>query len=95
MQRGPFDLVLMDVHMPGMDGPAAAAAIRRLPLPVRDVAIVAVTSEPEPEVIERCLASGVDEVIGKPVKAAVLLAAMKAAFEPRIPAEPRSWRQAG
>lgn len=76
-----FDLVLMDCEMPVMDGFAAASAIRRS-LSVRlagsrsRLPIIALTSHDPAEVRARCLASGMDEAVGKPVGAAQLAACL-------------------
>jgi two-component system, sensor histidine kinase and response regulator len=76
-----FDLVLMDCEMPVMDGFAAAAAIRRslsiaiAGSPAR-LPIIALTSHDPAEVRARCLASGMDEAIGKPISAAQLSACL-------------------
>ena len=70
-----FDLVLMDVHMPVMDGVAATTAIRALPILPLDGAqprIVALTADVFADTRERCLHAGADEVITKPVSAASL-----------------------
>ena len=62
-----FDLVLSDVHMPVMDGLAAARAIRALPPPRNAVKIIAVTSSMSASGIRACLESGMDDFVGKPI----------------------------
>ena len=63
------DLILMDVHMPRMDGYAATAAIRRQEQEsgARRRPIVALTADAFQENRERCLAAGMDGVLTKPV----------------------------
>ena len=63
----PLDLVLMDVHMPTMDGVAATRAIRALPGPAGQVCILALTADLFADTRERCLAAGVAEVATKPL----------------------------
>ncbi len=63
----PIDLVLMDVHMPVMDGVAATAALRRLPPPAGQVCVVALTADVYGATRERCLAAGMDDVATKPL----------------------------
>ncbi|MCM5678076.1 response regulator [Schlegelella sp. S2-27] len=63
-----FDMVLMDVQMPGMDGLTATERLRELEqLNVRGrTPVVAVTGNPEPEIRDRGRAAGMDDFLGKP-----------------------------
>jgi signal transduction histidine kinase/CheY-like chemotaxis protein len=63
----PYDLVLMDLHMPEMNGYQAAAEVRRREGPNRDVPIVAVTADVASGSRERALESGMNDFIGKPI----------------------------
>ena len=76
-----FDLVLMDVRMPVMDGLAATRALRALNAPARDVPVLAVTAEAMPEDAARCLAAGMDGHLAKPVTQAKLYAAIETVFD--------------
>ena len=86
-----FDLVLMDVHMPVMDGLASTAAIRRHEQSSsRHVPIIAVTADAIRGDKERFLAAGMDGYISKPIERAKLLetiaSAVRASRERGIPA---------
>jgi PAS domain S-box-containing protein len=77
MQRASFDLVLMDVQMPVMDGLTAARAIRALPGPhARSTPIIAMTANVLPEQVKKCLDAGMDDHLGKPISPAALLAVL-------------------
>jgi hypothetical protein len=62
-----FDLVLMDLHMPVLDGAGATQAIRALPAPAGQMPIVALTADALPETRQRCLSAGMNDVLTKPV----------------------------
>jgi signal transduction histidine kinase/CheY-like chemotaxis protein len=77
-----FDVVLMDVQMPTMDGLAATRLIRQGDDERGDhTAIVALTAHAMRGDRERCLAAGMDEYVSKPVRRHELFAAMAAAVE--------------
>jgi PAS domain S-box-containing protein len=74
--RERYDVVLMDIQMPEMDGYEAARAIRAMPKG-RDVPIVACTAHAMAEERERCLAVGMTACLTKPFKPYDLFAAVE------------------
>ena len=63
----PYDLVLMDVNMPELDGIAATKVIRKLPTKLAKIPIVAITALAMPGDREKLLAAGMDYYLSKPV----------------------------
>jgi signal transduction histidine kinase/CheY-like chemotaxis protein len=80
---GHYDLILMDVQMPEMDGYEASRHIRSLGIPkAAAVPIVAMTANVFREDIEKCLAAGMDAHLGKPLDAGEMLAALRKYLSP-------------
>jgi signal transduction histidine kinase/ActR/RegA family two-component response regulator len=77
---GGFDLILMDVHMPVMDGLAAARANRALPGPQGAAPIIALTADVLPDQILRCRAAGMNDHVAKPIRREELVAAVARAL---------------
>jgi CheY-like chemotaxis protein len=74
-----FDLVLMDVQMPEMDGLEATAAIRAQEVKTgAHVPIIAMTAHAMKGDRERCLAAGMDEYIAKPIRASLVFETIEA-----------------
>ncbi len=71
-----FDLVLMDILMPGLDGGAATARIRALPECAR-IPILGITAGVTEELRESCRRNGMDAILGKPVNAPELVASVR------------------
>ena len=75
LAQAPFDLVLMDIQMPVLDGMATTAAIRAQEQGTH-MPIIAMTAHAMRRDRERCLAAGMDAYVTKPLKAADLAAAI-------------------
>ena len=75
--REPFDVVLMDCHMPEVDGFEATRRIRRLPGPRSGVRILALTASALPEDVAACFASGMNGCLAKPISMARLVEALE------------------
>ncbi len=89
--KGGFDLVLMDMQMPEMDGLEAARAIRMLPGAAGRTPIVALTANAMQGDKERCLAAGMDGYVAKPINRRTLFTAMARAVDgPRAAITPES-----
>jgi CheY-like chemotaxis protein len=80
-----FDVILMDVRMPEMDGLEATRRIRMLPAPHGHVSILALTAGVLPEEIAECEAAGMDGLVAKPVEYAKLMQAIADAVGGRRP----------
>jgi CheY-like chemotaxis protein/HPt (histidine-containing phosphotransfer) domain-containing protein len=86
VQGEPFDLVLMDVQMPVMDGVEATRRIRRLPPPLGQIPIVGLTANVMARERERYLSAGMDDCLAKPIDWDILNAAI-ARFAGAVPAK--------
>ncbi len=76
-EREMFDLVLMDVHMPIMDGLTATRTIRGMAGPIAQVPIIVLTADVMNDAKEQALAAGVNDFVTKPVQIGQLQAAMQ------------------
>lgn len=80
-QQEPFDLVLMDLAMPVMDGVAAAVAIRALGERAHaTMPIVALTADDSPQSRARCVLAGMNDFLSKPISAEDLAACLRRLF---------------
>jgi CheY-like chemotaxis protein len=81
-----FDLIVMDVQMPVMDGHEAARAIRALPGEAGRVPIVALTAGTDTEDDARCRAAGMDDCLHKPLAMDRLRTVLERLFPGRVQA---------
>ena len=73
LDSAPVDVVLMDIHMPVMDGIETTLAIRSSDAPFANVIIIALTADPDYQQKRVCRNIGMDDTIGKPVRRADIL----------------------
>ena len=76
VEKRDFDLILMDVQMPEMDGLDATRAIRALDPPANEIPILALTAHAVASEIQKCFESGMNDYVVKPYKPAELLRKM-------------------
>jgi signal transduction histidine kinase/FixJ family two-component response regulator len=85
-----YDVVLMDIQMPEMDGIEATRRIRELPAPASSITIIALTANAMAGAEEYYRAAGMDDFVSKPIRSEVLLAKLArigdAALAPAAPA---------
>ena len=93
-RSGVYDAILMDLHMPGMDGLAATRAIRTLPGQAGRTPIIAMTADVLPEQVARCLDAGMAGHVAKPIRPEALARALQAALLP-AESEPEAISAAG
>jgi CheY-like chemotaxis protein len=77
LNRQSYDIVLMDVRMPNMDGIEATQRIRRLAAPLALIPIIALTANATTEERLRCADAGMSDFISKPFRRAELETAME------------------
>ena len=77
LQTQGFDFILMDIHMPGMDGIETTRRIRAGNQAWSDIPIIALTADAAAENSAACMAAGADMFLTKPVKAKDLLSAIE------------------
>ncbi len=80
VEASPYDVILMDLRMPGMDGATATRLIRERSDERADVPIVIITADAGPEVEADCMGAGADRVLFKPVTASGLFEAIEEAL---------------
>jgi signal transduction histidine kinase/DNA-binding response OmpR family regulator len=84
-----YDVIFMDVQMPEMDGCEAASRIRALESPrAKHIPIIAMTAKVFREDIERCLNSGMNDHVGKPLDLAEILIKLRKYLPKRWPLRP-------
>ena len=75
-KRDPYDLILMDVQMPNLDGLAATKAIRQCEMGQRKIPIIALTAHVRSSDRDECLAAGMNGFVTKPIQASELSTAI-------------------
>ncbi len=78
-----FDVILMDIHMPVMDGIEATLAIRGADEPYTDIPIIALTADPQYQQRRLCKNIGMDDALAKPIKLTEVLGAIDRVFNGR------------
>lgn len=86
VQNGDYDVVLMDVHMPVLDGLDATRAIRALPEPKGSTRIVALTANVQADQVLKCSEAGMDGHVGKPIRIVELVEAIQHAMATHVSA---------
>lgn len=78
LAREPFDIILMDVYMPGIDGREATRRLRVTPGPNRETPVIAITASATPKDWDACLAAGMNGYVAKPIEPSQLYAVLEA-----------------
>ncbi len=81
LETQPIDVVLMDIHMPVMDGIEATIAIRSSDTPYQNIGIIALTADPEYQQTRICRNIGMNDALAKPVNHELLLEAIHAILD--------------
>lgn len=81
-RQGAYDLILMDVHMPVMDGLEATRTIRSMGGPLSNTPILALTANVQPDQVASCREAGMNGHVGKPIQVTDLIAAIAGQLAP-------------
>jgi signal transduction histidine kinase/ActR/RegA family two-component response regulator len=73
LTREQFDVILMDIQMPGMDGLESTRRIRQLPGPVAETHVIAFSANVLESTVDECISAGIDDFVGKPIDTDTLL----------------------
>lgn len=84
LERDIYDLVLMDIQMPRMDGIAATQYIRQEHAQEKQPYIIAITANVGTEDREKCIHAGMNDYIAKPFQAQELVTALEKAYQYKI-----------
>jgi two-component system sensor histidine kinase/response regulator len=87
LRRDRFNLVLMDVQMPVMDGLTATREARRIE-GLQELPIIAITANALQEDRDRCLEAGMNDYIAKPIEPSELIEVLRRWLRPRLAASP-------
>ena len=77
LQSERYDVVLMDVQMPGMDGVTATKCIRALPAPIKDIPIIAMTGHVLPQQVQSLMEAGMNDHVAKPIERVKLYSSVR------------------
>jgi CheY-like chemotaxis protein len=90
-----FDVVLMDIHMPGMSGVEAVGRLRAMPAPASNTPVIALTADVISRRPDEYRALGFQDFVSKPILVSGLLQAIKTAVGPKPTAKVVPIRRAG
>ena len=79
-KKSSYDIILMDINMPGMDGYSATKAIRKLPGYAK-TPIIAFTASDQSQDRQRCIDAGIDAFLSSPIKPKMLYATLLKCLE--------------
>ena len=88
LEKEDFDLILMDRHMPQMNGIEATRRIREMKSPIKDVPIIGITAAASESEVKSCIDTGMDACITKPVNPGELTETIIALTQPKDPVYP-------
>lgn len=77
IHRHRYDMILLDIRMPDIDGLEVAARLRAMPGWPSEVPIIGISADAMPETVQACLAAGMDTLLPKPIEMAPLMAELQ------------------